>query len=771
MNLVQRSNKKKIKKTIYLHIGMGKTGTGALQNFFKINNEALARNHILYPASGSDKNQLAHHVFAASLWRNRPYWMPKPILSPKQFIKNIIKEANKFSINKILISSELLFFVHPDQIGELYTMLSHVNLIIICYIRRIDSFLPSSLHQAIKAQGIVLDSPQYKNIETVPLINNLIMGVSNRLKKWLEIFPKQVFVLRPYEKKQLVDQNIFSDFLEILAIKSKNQFEMPSQNFNPRLTREALEYKRLVNRVFSDTIEKTTLFRLPLIKYSGSVDDSTTASFNTENNLLPPETLYQAYKKNAEFYEHIAREYLDRKDGKLFYDPLPDPNIPWNSYPGITAQQAMPITKYLLDHYPNLIKSLYNKIASQSNKTDEIMIEARNIFLPGLRRYLDHTPFGHKTTRSSTKPTIFIHVGTAKTGTTAIQNFICQNLDQFSKHGIYYPATGRTHDCHHGIAFCWGNHHAFKKRFNIPKDQLSRLAEELYLNRHQHILISSECLLMPAVDWQELKSILPHDNIKAIIYLRKQDSFLASRYRELVKGNQITQPPEKWIKHNFFPNEYLGILSRLSNQIGQENIIVRIYEKGQFVGGSIFSDFSDIFHLPFRDNFVKSHKNFNPHLSRNALEFNRLLNTVFTEQKHPYLFNNLLTQYSLEEKPEDNFSFGSNSLFSPYKCREIHLACEKVNMKIAREYLGRQTGQLFFEPPPDVNESWEPYPGLSKKNADKIVRFLFDKNPQLTLRLNHALEETASENDHLKEAKSILLPSLQNVISKTAPKT
>lgn len=361
------------------------------------------------------------------------------------------------------------------------------------------------------------------------------------------------------------------------------------------------------------------------------------------------------------------------------------------------------------------------------------------------------------------QPIIYLHVGTAKTGTSALQNFVGENLDRFAKYGYYYPETGRVNNCHHGIAFYWGNQDAFKKIFDVHEDQLSRFSDELYAHRDKHILISSECLLLSTVNWDEFLATLPHDNIKIIVYFRRQDLLLASRYRELVKGNQIILPPAEWIEKNFFPNEYLGILNRLSSYVEKDNIIVRVYERQQFVGGSIFSDFCDTFSIPLTDDFVISEKNFNPRLSRNALDFNRLLNTVFDDRSNPYIFSSLLTQYSLKEKPEDNLAFRNYGLFSPRKCREILAACENVNTKIAREYLGREDGRLFYEQPPDPDEAWEPYPGLSVEKAEEIVHFLFEKQPDLAVRLYHALTEAVSDEPYLQKAKEILLPPLSNV--------
>jgi hypothetical protein len=53
----------------------------------------------------------------------------------------------------------------------------------------------------------------------------------------------------------------------------------------------------------------------------------------------------------------IARKFMGREDGRIFLDPLPDPNMAWEPYQGLSMEKAMPIII-------KLIESLNNKIDS-----------------------------------------------------------------------------------------------------------------------------------------------------------------------------------------------------------------------------------------------------------------------------------------------------------------------------------------------------------------------------------------------------------------------
>ncbi len=89
-----------MKKKLYLHIGMGKTGTTALQHFFWENRKALASRDICYPNLGVQSE--AHHLlsphiprFLEDQWKFRAVdeWAPK---------------LSKSRESRLLLSSELM---------------------------------------------------------------------------------------------------------------------------------------------------------------------------------------------------------------------------------------------------------------------------------------------------------------------------------------------------------------------------------------------------------------------------------------------------------------------------------------------------------------------------------------------------------------------------------------------------------------------------------------------------------------------------------------
>ena len=59
------------------------------------------------------------------------------------------------------------------------------------------------------------------------------------------------------------------------------------------------------------------------------------------------ENLEDIMNLHAPMYEHIAREYLNREDGKMFYDEPPPDKDHFRGYPGLTVEKVAQISSYL----------------------------------------------------------------------------------------------------------------------------------------------------------------------------------------------------------------------------------------------------------------------------------------------------------------------------------------------------------------------------------------------------------------------------------------
>ena len=88
----------------------------------------------------------------------------------------------------------------------------------------------------------------YKDIfEFLPKIR-VALDYRSVLHRWSEQFGEDNVIVRPYEKRQLYNNDLCSDFLKnVLKIESVNRYVFPEKTSNPKLSRGALEFKNLTN--------------------------------------------------------------------------------------------------------------------------------------------------------------------------------------------------------------------------------------------------------------------------------------------------------------------------------------------------------------------------------------------------------------------------------------------------------------------------------------------------------------------------------------------
>lgn len=174
------------------------------------------------------------------------------------------------------------------------------------------------------------------------------------------------------------------------------------------------------------------------------------------------------------------------------------------------------------------------------------------------------------------KSRLFIHIGTHKTGSTAIQRALKAGEKECLGEGLVRL------NCHELLT----------KREWSPEDK-SELQFWLRYNRERHsgashrFLISSECLSgdpMTGYDnapmlASRLRELTRDFDVKIIVFLRRQDDFIESLYTQKIhEGNSMTFgdfldgiDPETMNWHK--------LLESYALQFGRENIITRVYHK------------------------------------------------------------------------------------------------------------------------------------------------------------------------------------------------
>lgn len=171
---------------------------------------------------------------------------------------------------------------------------------------------------------------------------------------------------------------------------------------------------------------------------------------------------------------------------------------------------------------------------------------------------------------------IYIHFGIHRTGTTLLQKVMRHNRLSLRQNGVLYPELGSNSDNHGHIA--WG-----LLRNKIPPLYLIEKLQEEIDNSIEKIVLSHEdfCLIQNN-DWlRELKKFY---EIKAIVYLRRQDLWLNSWYNQHIKWPWDKKfsgcKPDFFLDHykEFYWIDYRKLLDKLENVIEKDNIYVNVVD-------------------------------------------------------------------------------------------------------------------------------------------------------------------------------------------------
>jgi chaperonin cofactor prefoldin len=297
-------------KQIFLHIGLHKTGSTSIQYFLSYNRKLLAQLGYLYPSKKLNHCYLASALKTSHKNNYSPEW------------EQTIEEIENSNLDKIIISSEVFVESKTSEIiDRLAEKLKDYQVKIIVYIRRQDRKIESSFTQRVKS-GIAYNSlEQY--LQKADSVNYW-----KTLKDWSKVFGIDNIIVRPLEKEQIPD--LCLDFLKNIGISSFDGFvKTEDRNLKPNLAQViAINF---VNQQIAMNLnpDKQKYDRRNLrsllseIKYPQSFLPYTQHwKSKAKYNLIPYERALKIIENSQEQNTQIAEQFLNRKDGCLFYEPL-----------------------------------------------------------------------------------------------------------------------------------------------------------------------------------------------------------------------------------------------------------------------------------------------------------------------------------------------------------------------------------------------------------------------------------------------------------------
>lgn len=317
--------------------------------------------------------------------------------------------------------------------------------------------------------------------------------------------------------------------------------------------------------------------------------------------------------------------------------------------------------------------------------------------------------------------TLYLHIGTPKTGTTAIQVFLMNNKELLKSKGFSYPIlsgkferilpkTGMLEkvtprrNAHFLIDFLDrkdADNEEYVQMINTCYDELFEV-----LDNNDNVILTDESIWHACKKiknfWKDLLSKLNergHD-LKVIVYLRRQNELIQSYWKFNVLASE-TMTFKEYVnssKYKYFPLDYYTHLSNISKYVGKENVIVRVYENEQYKGKmkTIISDFLDALGLELTDEYTEADGIKNANVDYICTEVKRKLNVIPEFKSRRIFLRRIMNEISEQNREEDKFQY--TSLFTPEDQKSFLEKYEEENRKTAIEFLDRQDGRLFYEP-------------------------------------------------------------------------
>lgn len=239
-------------KTVYLHIGRGKTGTTAIQAYLARAREDLARAGIHYISTSEHGG--GHQAFAKGFIAKPPAYMVLPQRT-EEIRRKIAEEIAASPHSVFLLSSENFPLADLDLLSEWWAGLQ-LQVRIIFFVRSQDELLESEYNQMVKLTGETRSLMGYAD--------EAFEGADfwAECESWARYFGAENMICRVYDggRKDVIDR-----FLSCLPLNGAPlpPFEGARERAyaNVSLGASALEVARLLNRV---DIEARREFYQPL---------------------------------------------------------------------------------------------------------------------------------------------------------------------------------------------------------------------------------------------------------------------------------------------------------------------------------------------------------------------------------------------------------------------------------------------------------------------------------------------------------------------------
>ncbi len=334
---------------------------------------------------------------------------------------------------------------------------------------------------------------------------------------------------------------------------------------------------------------------------------------------------------------------------------------------------------------------------------------------------------------------LFLHIGTHKTGTTSIQNFLRANGAALASRGFYYPTEGAYYFPGESSQSLLA-HALLRRRPHYIRDVeldidscVGDIRRDIGKSACPRVIVSSEHFSRVSAkeDVFRIREVFSGlaARITVIIYLRRQDALWESIWSQKTKMGTITSSFNEFLATE--PDwDYFQCLELFASVFGQENLIVRPFERAQLFNNDLISDFLQV--IDCRAHSVPEVRtNESPPVE--MLELMRILGKSLATYRERNALNRLLVSLPIEID-QARYALFPEHLRSAFLDRH-----RDSNSRVAKEYLGRPDGRLFFD---SETINLPVYPGMTLERfaqiSGEVITLLAKMNSKLARKIQSA---------------------------------
>ena len=245
---------------------------------------------------------------------------------------------------------------------------------------------------------------------------------------------------------------------------------------------------------------------------------------------------------------------------------------------------------------------------------------------------------------------LVIHIGTHKTGTSALQAFFGNRADELDTRGVHYLRSGRAAGkAHHELSW------AIRERHGAEISAWDAVRTELGANAAATQVISSEAFWF--TDPAGVKAQLGEaKDLRIVMYLRRQDKYLQSLYKQTVAGGRRISF-KQWREKFHFRGDYLSVVRQWADAFGKDALVIRPYERnGKTI--DVVADFLGFLGLDAEGEFQrkKAGRN-NPSPRRELMELIRAFNQLDVDVDRDKFFYEVVSRNEAYIRSADLLTF------------------------------------------------------------------------------------------------------------------